>query len=1038
MIYRFLPAVLLATYLAAAGPALAQPSFTEDFNTNTYQQQPSDMQADWNTTSGQLRQYPFTTTLAGVADTPGNAARRIALAGRYAYVADGTAGIQVIDLANPAALVLVGSFDTPGYAHQIQVDGDFAYVADFTGGLRVLDISVPTQPVGAAFVTTSNPALGVYVDGNYAYVGVGAPGVDIVDISDPLNPNVIATVATPENSARFIKVDGDYLYIPDADNGLMILDISDPLGPYPVYGLPGLGSAYDVEIQGDLAYVASFGHGLWVADISDPTQPSLVGEIALQTSVRGLHVEGTRVFLASQGAGLLVIDASDPTGLYIAETIDTPGSAWDVRVRGEYAFVACSGAGLQSIQVTQRFTPILRGSSTWGSGGKAAIRGTTAYIPHDGGFRVVDFADPDNPVTVATFGPNWTPPSMVVAGNLLLMAMAFGGFGIVDLSHPAGSLALMGTLDTLYYVSDLAVSGNHAFLADFDTLQVIDFTDPTNPILVGSTPLPYPVSKVALQGNLLFLYGVNNELVLMDITNLTGPVLLGSYNAGAVINGLDLAGDLAYLACFDGQTRVVDFSDPYAPYLVGAQTYPGSHEAVVVMGNLMYVAVGNRVVEMDITDPLNPAPISGPGYEGNSYAHLLPMGELMMGVAAGGGAVDFLQIFQHEVDMTRRIGRSDWYSTGEDNLSKVRVTSNHTGQVDWNVQLTGDYILVDALEDTWYSAANLGPEIRWDAGLGYVPGIVSAVDDVTFEWLYEPPFIHGVSDMPDDQGGLVRLEWARSGHDFVGDDQQIVEYAVYREAANGASWDFLLSVPVLVQDRYSVIVPTLADSTVSGGANPTSFQVVALTDTPGVFFISRPDSGSSVDNLAPQMPQGIIAAYAADGVDLIWQDANEDDFCCFRIYRDTHPDFTPSTANFLQEVPVPFWTDSTVSPWYYHYQITAVDIAGNESPAGQVLSATDAPSAVPGFALFGAVPNPFNPSTQIRYTLAVVGPVQMDVYDVAGRRVRTLVDEVLPVGDHQVHWDGRDQSGQAVSSGVYFARLRSGGETQSQRMTLMK
>ena len=51
------------------------------------------------------------------------------------------------------------------------------------------------------------------------------------------------------------------------------------------------------------------------------------------------------------------------------------------------------------------------------------------------------------------------------------------------------------------------------------------------------------------------------------------------------------------------------------------------------------------------------------------------------------------------------------------------------------------------------------------------------------------------------------------------------------------------------------------------------------------------------------------------------------------------------------------------------------------------------------------------------------GPVALNVYDLLGRRVRTLVDRVLPAGEQRVLWDGRDASGQAVAPGVYFARL---------------
>ncbi len=84
------------------------------------------------------------------------------------------------------------------------------------------------------------------------------------------------------------------------------------------------------------------------------------------------------------------------------------------------------------------------------------------------------------------------------------------------------------------------------------------------------------------------------------------------------------------------------------------------------------------------------------------------------------------------------------------------------------------------------------------------------------------------------------------------------------------------------------------------------------------------------------------------------------------------------------------------------------------------------------------VPNPFNPSTRIPFVLARAGRVELTVYDVHGARVRRLVSGPRPAGRHEVTWDGRDDSGRPVASGVYIARLRSGPATAARRMVLLK
>ena len=84
------------------------------------------------------------------------------------------------------------------------------------------------------------------------------------------------------------------------------------------------------------------------------------------------------------------------------------------------------------------------------------------------------------------------------------------------------------------------------------------------------------------------------------------------------------------------------------------------------------------------------------------------------------------------------------------------------------------------------------------------------------------------------------------------------------------------------------------------------------------------------------------------------------------------------------------------------------------------------------------VPNPFNASTQITYRLATPGPVRLEIYNVLGQLVHTLVDEFQAAGFHQVHWDARDQWGIPVATGVYLSRLHYPGGVQTRQLLLLK
>ena len=114
---------------------------------------------------------------------------------------------------------------------------------------------------------------------------------------------------------------------------------------------------------------------------------------------------------------------------------------------------------------------------------------------------------------------------------------------------------------------------------------------------------------------------------------------------------------------------------------------------------------------------------------------------------------------------------------------------------------------------------------------------------------------------------------------------------------------------------------------------------------------------------------------------------------------------------------------------------TTTDAAGYFALSLQTLSGG---TALPtSFALGQNYPNPFNPSTIIPYQLPATGYVRLDVFNVLGQRLATLVDAERSAGAHTAQWDGTDAAGRAVGAGVYIYRLSSGGMTESRRMVLV-
>jgi hypothetical protein len=120
----------------------------------------------------------------------------------------------------------------------------------------------------------------------------------------------------------------------------------------------------------------------------------------------------------------------------------------------------------------------------------------------------------------------------------------------------------------------------------------------------------------------------------------------------------------------------------------------------------------------------------------------------------------------------------------------------------------------------------------------------------------------------------------------------------------------------------------------------------------------------------------------------------------------------------------------------YDYSVYRVEPRGNED----IARPTGVPEGAVGRKLELAQnqPNPFNPKTLIAFNLPQASDVRLEIYDVAGRRVTTLVDRHLTAGPYSYEWDGRNQHGEKVASGVYFYRLSTPERDLSKKMVLLK
>jgi hypothetical protein len=292
----------------------------------------------------------------------GGLAQAVYISGDYAYVADGTDGLEIIDISDPENPTQVGQFDNGGVAYGVVVSGIIAYVADGPDGLEIVNLTDPENPtLIAQYINGTADANDVVVSGDYAYVADGADGLEIVDISNSSNPQRVGhfddggvanavvksgnyiyladgtdgleiinvTISTnPTQIGQFddggvangLVKSGSYIYLADGTDGLEIIDVFDLENPSEIGQFYDGGVANDVVYSGGYAYVADGSDGFEIVGVSDPSEPYLAGQFFDGANAFGIKKVGTHVYIADGADGLEIYDVTYPSAEYLIET----------------------------------------------------------------------------------------------------------------------------------------------------------------------------------------------------------------------------------------------------------------------------------------------------------------------------------------------------------------------------------------------------------------------------------------------------------------------------------------------------------------------------------------------------------------------------------------------------------------------------------------------------------------------------------------------------------------------------------------------
>lgn len=252
----------------------------------------------------------------------------------------------------------------------------------------------------------------------------------------------------------------------------------------------------------------------------------------------------------------------------------------------------------------------------------------------------------------------------------------------------------------------------------------------------------------------------------------------------------------------------------------------------------------------------------------------------------------------------------------------------------------------------------------------------------------------------------------------------------------------LLLIPMRANAQYAIPQGTFGN----GGAVRSGTHIIY--DTVGQAAADKLAGGSYVVKLGFWYLADLTSAvdvaiasfegqYSYDIVLLKWTVTSDSPFDGYDIYRaeGDYENFKRINEERIKAESTVEYSDHTAIPGRsYSYYISAVR-GNSEAVRSTTIKLSLPPKPV---TLYQNFPNPFNPSTTISFFIPDRASINLDIFDVKGRRVKTLIDEIKPAGRYNAEWNGRNSRGNPVSSGVYYYRLTAGKNIITKKLVLMR
>ncbi len=772
-----------------------------------------------------------------------------------------------------------------------------------------------------------------------------------------------------------------------------------------------MGGTEAVAAVGDVAYIGA-GYWLKVVDFSAPSSPVVLGEIAAPSEITGVAISGSYACVTGYD-GLSVFDVSAPSVPVEVGFYQFQEFAPQLTTSGVYAFIAGRNTGLRIINISTPSTPVEVGSyDTEGSPRHVAVLENYAYVAaYDGGVRVIDVSTPASPVEVGSYIPAGAVWCVAASGNYVFTNNYVAGNDellVLDVTTPSTPVEV-GSYSVTGWGNGLTIAGNYAYsTVEGHGLLIVDVSTPSSPVEIGSYETPEG-GNLSVSGTNVYVCAGGNGLRVIDASIPTSPVEVASIEpdaAGAVYD-VAVSGDFAYAADASNGLRVVDVSNPSNPTQIGFyELGPNTQiQSVTLMGNYAFVPEwtvefptshgGIRV--LDISIPSNPTSVGF--YDLTASASGLTIEGTYGYLAAGKAGLRILYLGTPSSPL--ELGAYDIGDVRE-NASDVAVSGSNAYIADGELGLR----VIDV--STPSAPTEIG--FYWGSSCGSV--------EITGDYAYI-------------SGGALRVL-------DISTPSSPVEIGSYGTRGGSITLVGDLVYMAASYDGLRVIDVSDPSNPVEKGYFAGGNMALDVTVYNGDAYVSEWTDGFYIARYSPDVPVALQALdAAADGalVRISWSVSDESGLRGYRIYRDERTALDQALIPADGRGRYSCVDDKTEPNTGYEYTLVAVEKDGSERILGTTSARSGGPAAL---ALDQNVPNPFNPSTSITFELPERAVVDLSIYDVEGRFVRTLAHGIESAGSKTCRWDGCDNNGSPVASGVYVYKLRAGKQTLSRKMTLLR